>query len=680
MMPPRMESKSLPRYDLDVLVAPRSVALYGASERTSGPMIENLLIGGGPIIGVHPVRDAVLGIRCVRRLAGAGEQHDMVVMGVGHLRIEEAVDDVIAAGGTRAVIVPGLGSESNHQGSATAARIGPKLAAAGIAMLGPNCMGVATLHVPSPWIGGIPPSFLPGGVAGVVQSGSLGSVLVGMGPRTGFRTVISTGAEETVDLADVLSYLAADERTRVAGLFIEGIRRPAAFEEGLRLMAEAGKPVIVLKAGTSAVAARAALAHTGALVGSDRSFSAVLRHYGAIRVDDASSWVEHLIAFGANRTPRGTRIGAITASGGEGEHVADVAERIGWPMSDPSPDLAGRLRERFPNFGHIANPVDGWAIDAAEVLFPAILDELAASGEYDALLSVADHSRWVTSSIAEHYTDMLRQLVARAGDGLFPCAISVTTAEPPEADLRYALEHDLPLLRGVGAGVAALTARLGFAPVVPPSRTAPTAEPIAGAGPLPELESAQILAAHGIPSARAIRCATPRAAAAAATLLGYPVVVKVDGPAHKARAGGVAIGLADEAGVAAATERMGGRVIVAEQLGGGVEVLLGGVRDPDYGAVVVAGVGGGTAEALDLAAATLAPLDPAGAERLVRAVPALARLVGDPIPTALLHAIVSLGDLIAAHPEIVEIDVNPLLVQPGAVVALDGLIVLGGPS
>ena len=123
---------------------------------------------------------------------------------------------------------------------------------------------------------------------------------------------------------------------------------------------------------------------------------------------------------------------------------------------------------------------------------------------------------------------------------------------------------------------------------------------------------------------------------------------------------------------------MGGRVIVAEQVGGGVEVLLGAVRDPDYGAVVVAGVGGGTAEALDLAAATLAPLDAAGAERLVRAVPALARLVGDPIPTALLHAIVSLGDLIAAHPEIVEIDVNPLLVQPGAVVALDGLIVLGG--
>ncbi len=680
MMPPAVDANPPARYDLDALVAPRSVALYGVSERTSGQMAENLAIGGGPIVGVHPIRDEVLGVRCVRQLAGAGERHDMVVIGVGHLRIEAAIDDVIAAGGTRVVIVPGLGSESSHQGAATAARVGVKLAAAGIAMLGPNCMGVATPHVASPWIGGIPSSFVPGGVAGIVQSGSLGSVLVGMGPRTGFRTVISTGGEATVDIADLLAYLAADGRTRVVGLFIEGIRRPAAFEAGLRLMAEAGKPVVVLKVGTSAVAARAALAHTGALVGSDRSFSAVLRHYGAIRVADASSWVEHLVAFGANRTPRGTRIGAITASGGEGEHVADLAERVGAPMSDPSPALAGRLRERFPNFGHIANPVDAWAIEAAEIVFPAILDELAESGEFDALLSVADHSRWVTSSIAEHYADMLRQLVSRAELGLFPCAISVTTAEPPEADLRYALEHDLPLLRGVAPGVAALTARLAFAPVVPRPRAVPAGEPVTGAGALAEFESTAILAAHGIPSARAIRCETAAAAAAAATRIGYPVVVKVDGPAHKARAGGVAIGLADEAGVTAAADRMGGRVIVAEQVRGGVEVLLGTVRDPDYGAVVVAGVGGGTAEALDLAAAALAPLDQAGAEQLVRAVPALTRLVGDPVPAALLQAIVALGDLAAAHPEIMEIDVNPLLVQADAVVALDGLIVLGGPS
>ncbi len=674
-----MTPTPLPRYDLDVLVAPRSVALYGVSERTSAAMASNLLAGGRPVIGVHPREDEVLGIRCIRRLAGSGEQPDLVVLGVGHRRVEGAVDDVIAAGGVRCVVVPGLGTESGDQGPAIGARIGARLATAGIAMLGPNCMGIANPGGPSPWIGWVPPTFLPGGVSAVVQSGSLGSVLVGLGPRTGFRTVVSTGAEEMLDVADVLAFLAADERTRVAGLFIEGVRRPAAFEEGLRLMAEAGKPVIVLKVGTSAVAARAALAHTGALVGSDRTFSAVLRHYGAIRVDDSSAWIEHLVAFGANRTPRGTRIGAITASGGEGEHVADVAERVGAPLAEPSPALAGRLRERFPNFGHIANPVDGWAVDAADVVFPGILDRLADSGEYDALLSVADHSRWAHGPINDHYAGILRDLVAHAERGPFPCAISVTTAEPNEADLRYAYEHDLPLLRGVGAGVAALVARLGFAPVVGPPRTVAAEGEIAGAGALPEFDSAAILAAHGIPYVRAIRCETARAATEAARRIGFPVVVKVDGPAHKAHEGGVAIGLADEAGVFAAAIGMGGRVIVAEQAGGGVEVLLGAVRDPAHGAVVVAGIGG-AAEALDLAAAALAPLDLRGAERLVRAVPPLVRLVGEPLPTPLLQAIVALGNLAAAHPEIVEIDVNPLLVRPDAVVALDALIVLGGSS
>ena len=669
-------TEPLPRHDLDVLVAPRSIALYGVSARSSLEMAANLQAGGRPLVGVHPQHAHVLGIRCVPSLAGAGEHPELVVIGVGHARIEAALDDVLATGGARAVIVPGLGTEAGAAGPPIAARVAARLAEAGVALLGPNCMGVATPDGPSPWIGRVHPTFLPGGVSAVVQSGSLGSVLVGLGPRTGFRTVISTGAEGGIDVADTLGWLAADDATRVAGLFLEAVRRPAAFEDGLRRMAEAGKPVVVLKVGTSAVAARAALAHTGALVGSDRTFDAVLRQYGAIRVDDSSAWIEHLVAFGADRRPRGTRIGAITASGGEGEHVADVAERVGLPLAEPSPALADRLRARFPNFGHITNPVDGWAIDAADVVFPAILDELAACGEYDALLSVADHSRWVTGAMDVHYGGLLRELAARAAGGLFPCAISVNTAEPSETDLRTAMELDVPLLRGVGAGVAALAARLEFAPVVPPSRAVAPAPPLPGSGALPELESAAILAAHGIRSARAVRCATPAEAAGAAAELGFPVVVKADGPSHKARVGGVALGLADEAGVRAAATRMGGRVLVAEQLGGGVEVLLGAVRDPAHGALVVAGVGGGAAEALDLAAAALAPLDLAAADRLVRSVPALGRLVGDPPPAPLLAAVVALGELAARHPEVVEIDVNPLLVRPDGVVALDALVVL----
>jgi hypothetical protein len=164
---------------------------------------------------------------------------------------------------------------------------------------------------------------------------------------------------------------------------------------------------------------------------------------------------------------------------------------------------------------------------------------------------------------------------------------------------------------------------------------------------------------------------------AAAGRLGYPVVVKVDNVAHKARVGGVALGLADAAGVHEAAERMGGRVIVAEQVSGGVEVLVGMVRDKGFGATIVVGIGGAVAEALDLVTASLAPLDRDGARELVTSLPALERLLGGEIPDGLVDAIVAVSRLAAEHPELSEIDVNPLLVSPQRAVALDCLITLG---
>ena len=175
---------------------------------------------------------------------------------------------------------------------------------------------------------------------------------------------------------------------------------------------------------------------------------------------------------------------------------------------------------------------------------------------------------------------------------------------------------------------------------------------------------------------RAERCADPDEAAAAAERIGYPVVVKVDNVAHKARVGGVALNLIDAVTVREAAERMGGRVIVAEQASGGVEVLVGAVRDSDYGATVVVGLGGGLAEALDLVTASLAPLDEAGAVRLIESLPVLRRLLPDPLPSGLIEAVVAVSRLAAEHPEIAEIDINPLLVSAERAVALDCLIVI----
>jgi acetate---CoA ligase (ADP-forming) len=662
---------------LNAIFDPRSVAIYGISERTSLRIAENMTVPGVPFYGVNPTKTEACGVRCFPTIGDCPAVPEMVVMGVGHGRIEAAVDDVLSVEGVRAIVMPGLGNEAGHEGPAISERISARVRAAGIAMVGPNCMGIATPGSPSPWIGSLHPTFVPGPVATLVHSGSIGEILVSLGPRIGFRTVISAGNETVTDAADFVAFFADDPGTRVVGLFLEAVRRPAAFEAALRRLAEAGKVAIVLKVGTSELGAQAALAHTGALVGSDRSFSAMLRHYDAIRVDDFGDWLEHMEVFSRARPPRGRRIGAITNSGGEGEYFADKAEQAGIPLELFSPELRDRIMAEFPNFVHVGNPADCWAIDDDRVVFPRVFQLMAESGEFDVLVSAIDHSVWLKGTERTLATNIAEDLRAAVeGTDLFPAVVTVTTADPPVEDLEWARRHDIPVLKGSLPGLRALAARLTYEAYLPPSRAVPADERIPGTGALSEVDSAAVLAEHGVPYVRAERCASADAAVAAAERIGYPVVCKIDNVAHKARVGGVALHLADAASVRSAAERMGGQVVVAEQASGGVEVLVGAVRDPDYGATIVVGIGGGLAEQLDLVAAALAPLDDAGARRLVAAVPALVRLLGGEPPQALIDAVVAVSQLMAEHPEAVEIDVNPLLVSGERAVALDCLIVL----
>jgi acetate---CoA ligase (ADP-forming) len=669
------------RTDLDGVFRPKSVAIYGISDRTSQRIAENMKVPGVPFYGINPTKPEACGVRCYPSMAECPGAPEMVVMGVGHGRIEAAVDDVLSVPGVRAIITPGLGNEAGSAGPEISERIRAKVLEADIAMIGPNCMGVATPGAPSPWIGSLHETFVPGPVATIAHSGSIGEILVSLGPRVGFRTVVSAGNETVTDVADMVGYFADDEQTRVVGLFLEAVRRPAAFEAALQKLAEADKVAIVLKVGTSEMGRRAALAHTGALVGDDRSFSAMLRYYNAIRVDDFGVWLEHLEVFSRATPPRGRRIGAVTNSGGEGEYFADKAEQAGIPLQPFSEALTARIKAEFPNFSDVGNPADCWAIDDDRVVFPRVFQLLAESGEFDVLVSDIDHSQWLHGGERELATNIAGDLQAACeGSDLFPCVITVTTADPPIEDIEWARRHDIPLLKGTLPGLRALAARLAHRRQVPLSRTVDVAPPLDGQGALPELDSARIATAYGVPYVRAERCADPDEAVSAAERLGYPVVVKIDNVAHKARVGGVALGLADAAGVREAAERMGGRVIVAEQVSGGVEVLVGMARDSDYGATVVVGIGGALAEALDMVAVSLAPLDRNGAADLIRSLPALDRLLGGRAPDGLVDTVVAVSRLAAEHPEIAEIDINPLLVSGERAVALDCLIVLEAPE
>jgi acetate---CoA ligase (ADP-forming) len=663
--------------NLDAVFNPASVAIYGISERTSARIAENMTVPGVPFYGVNPTKEEACGVRCYPSLAACPAVPEMVVMGVGHGRIEAAVDDVLSVEGVRAVITPGLGNEAGAEGAEIGKRIGARLREAGIPMVGPNCMGVATPGFPSPWIGSLHTSFVGGPVATLAHSGSIGEILVSLGPRIGFRTVISAGNETVVDAADFVGWFADDPGTRVVGLFMEAVRRPAAFEAALRRLSEAGKVAIVLKVGTSEMAAKAAYAHTGALVGSDRGLTAMLRHYNAIRVDDFGDWLEHLEVFGRERPPRGRRIGAVTNSGGEGEYFADKAEQAGIPLQLFSDALRARIQAEFPNFTLVGNPVDCWAIDDDRVVFPRVFQLMAESGEFDVLVSAIDHSHWLHGTERQLATNIAADLEAAVrGTELFPAVITVTTADPPLDDLRWAREHDIPMCKGSLPGLRALAARLDHEARVPAPRAVPPAAPIAGSGAMAELDSAEIVRTYGIDYVRSVRCGDAEAAASAAAELGYPVVCKIDNVAHKARVGGVALNLSDADAVRSAAERMGGRVLVAEHVVGGVEVLVGAVRDPDYGPTVVVGAGGALAEQLDLVAVGLAPVDADGARRLIASLPALGRMLGGAPPSGLVDAVVAVSRLVAEHPEIAEVDVNPLLVSPERAVALDCLIVL----
>ena len=659
------------------LLFPRSVAVVGASPR-HGRIVEEVVRSGIPAWGVHPTRDEVLGLPCFPRVGDLPDKPELTALLVGHERVEDAFDEALAAG-MRAFFLPGLGNEAGAAGPEVAGRIAERAKTEDAVLLGPNCMGVAAPGEASIWIGTVPDTFRPGRVSVVSQSGSIAEALLGIGPRVGFRSVVSSGGEAVSDAADFLGFFAEDEGTGAIGLFLETVRRPAEFAAALARCADAGKPVVCLKVGRSQAAARAALAHTGAVVGSDRAFSALLRSHGAVEVDDFTALVETLEVLGRARRPRGKRIAAISESGGEGALLADLGEAAGMPFEPLPEEVAADLTARFPNYRAPGNPLDAWAIEEAELVFPGSIEILVRSGAFDIVVAQADQSQFRGAEEHEWCFMIVKALAeATAGTEIFPAVTTVSAVDPRPEVAEYALEHDVALLRGPRDAMRALAAAASLRPA---SATSSPAEPVdladlLGEGALAEFESALVLERYGVPVAPRRRASSPEEAAVAAAELGFPVVVKVDGPAHKAAQNGVVLGLGDADGVRAAAERLGGRVLVAAQAAGGTEAFCGMTRDPDYGPVLAVGLGGRAVETLSLAAVSLAPVGEGEALQLVAEAPGLD--AGPAAREALATTLVALGRLAVDHPQISAIDVNPLILSADGAVAVDALVVVEG--
>lgn len=665
------------RGGLAPLLFPTSIAVVGASDRTADGAedLRRLVAGGARCHWINPGRESVLGEPCYATVAEAPAAETAFLL-VNHRRVEAAYDDAVAAG-IRSLVMPGIGAEAGVEGRAVIERIAARAAADEVAVLGPNCMGSASPIGTSLWLGGVPKTFLPGHVSCVVQSGSIGEALLNCGPRIGFRSVASCGGELSRDVADLIGFYAADPGTRAVGAFLETVRRPEAFVEALARCAEAGKPVVCLKVGRSQAAARTALAHTGAIVGSARTFSAVLARAGAIEVDDFHEMLAVLDLLGRKRArPRGRRIAAVTESGGESSLLADEGERAGLPFEPLAAATAEALRAAFPNFTAIENPLDCWAIAGHDEVFPGVLRILREAGDHDILLAQVDLSQ---HSHEAWNDDVVRACAeATAGTGIYPVVSSLDQSDPSEQTAELARELDVALLRGIRQAVSALSLVAGWQPAEAPSGSARAPIDLADvlrSGALPEHESATALERYGVTFAARRRCATADEAAAAAVELGGRVVVKSDGPAHKQAAGGVLCGIIGAEGARAAAVELGGAVLVAEQVPAGLEVFCGMSRDPAWGPVLAVGLGGRAIEALALAAVAVAPLDEQAAAQLARRAPGLAQLASSDALAVVAAVLVSLSRLATDHPEIEEIDVNPLILSAASATAVDALVV-----
>ena len=657
--------------EVRALIFPRSLAVVGASPRNVDA-VETVVRSGVPAWGVNPNRSEVAGLECFPSFADLPEAPETALLLVNHERVEQAFEDAVAAG-VRAFVVPGVGVEAGAAAAPTVARLAARAREVGAAMVGPNCMGVVVPDGPMAWIGRPPITTAPGHVAVLCQSGSVADAFLSLGGRVGFRCIVSSGSEAVTDAADYLSFFADDDGTEAVGLFLETVRRPDAFAAALERCGLAGKIVACLKVGRSEAAARAALSHTGALVGSDRAFSAVLRRYGAIEVEDFHELVETLEVIGRGGKPRGTRIAAISESGGECALLADHADAAGLPF-DPLPaDLAARLQAEFPNYLAPGNPLDAWAVADESVVYPRSLELMAESGAYDILVAQVDLSQFRDES-NDDWSELTLRTLAELRDrtGVFVAGTTVHSADPPRAFQDLARELRLPLLRGPRDSMLALARVAQLRPVarLEELEAAPDVSDLLSAGALSEHRSALVLERLGVPFAPRRQAADPAEAAKAADELGYPVVVKRDGPAHKSHEGGVVLGLESPDGVAAAAARLGGPVLVAKQVERGEEVLCGMTRDADFGPVLAVGAGGTEVESLRRVALAVAPLDLAVARALVDDAS-----IADPAGTV-GSTLVALSRLALAYPEIESVDVNPLIVGPDATVAVDALVVV----
>ena len=707
------------------LLAPRNIAIVGASDRAGGwsKRVWQALCRVGYAGQIYPVnpRNATIwdGMTCYPDLLSLPERPDHVVVLVPGEAAIAAIEEAGRAGARSAtVFASGFGEGGDPAGRALGERLQVAIKASGLAVSGPNCLGnlascATLLTIPDERI----TNARPGPCAIVGQSGGIVMALYrGLNNRgVAVGCAVTTGNELGLTAADYISYLVDDPTTKVIACFIEAIRDPEGFFAACRAAKAAGKPVVVLKIGGSPASREAALAHTGSLAGSLECFDAVAASSGIIRMDTLDEMVEAVEYLVHAPIPASARIGAMTFSGGMKGLLLEASTRMGLTFPALHPDTVTRLQGIVGVGTSIGNPLDAGftALSSAEGYF-ACVEALLDDPNIDVLMLQEELPAVIaTNAKVENLRGIDR--IAAAGNRTPIAIVSMISYMLSDASrsFRAELPH-LPFLHEVSKAMRAVGAAGQYgaslaepAPVArePALRRADLlrqAKPAGhGMSVLNEAVSKQVLAEYGIKAPPEHIAESAEAAVAAADAIGYPVVLKLlsDEVTHKSDIGGVKLGLTDAASVRAAFADIGTNlarhrpnlayrgVIVAAQVSGGLELVLGVQRDPEVGPVVMVGTGGVLLEVLRDVAFGPVPLGAAQARAMIARTKAgqlLRGVRGDAgyAEAPVVAALVALGEL--AHDlgsRLESIDVNPFVaLRNEAGYALDGLIVLREPA
>ncbi len=701
------------KHYLNELLEPRSVAVFGASDRRGavGNLVYRNMIEGnfkGEVYPVNPKHDKVQGHQAYPDIKSIGKPVDLAVITTPAATVPGIIESCGEHGVRAAVILSAGFRESGPQGLKLEQAMLENARRYGLRFIGPNCLGLMRPDT------GLNCTFnkgsaSPGKIALVSQSGALCTAVLDWAAANniGFSAVISTGISADIDFGDVLDYLVSDPKTRSILLYIEGIHHARSFMSGLRAAARV-KPVIALKVGRHLSGSRAAMSHTGALVGSDDVFESALRRAGVVRglrIGDLFSAATTLTSM---FRVKGERLAIVTNGGGPGVMATDRVTDLGMSLAELSKDTTKSLDEVLPATWSKANPVDVIG-DATPERYAAAVEICMSDPGVDGLLVI------LTPQAMTDPAAVARSLVTLRNNHQKPL-LACWMGDIQVAEGRRILRKgNVPTFHTPEAAVEAFSylvnyyrnqkllletpgpLSLGKAPDVEGARMIIEGALSEGRKVLSESESKAVLHAFHIPTAQASVVRSPNEALVQAESLGFPVVLKINSPdiTHKSDAGGVRLGISNAQAVRSAYKDMlssvknnrpearidGVTIEPMLQRPNGRELLVGMVTDPVFGPVITFGAGGTTVEVMADRAVTLPPLnhrlvqDLIGQTRVRKLLGAFRHMPKADMK-ALEQVLLRVSEIACELPLVKELDINPLIVDESGAIAVDARLVV----